>query len=70
MRTLNRIAVTMSVLALVLGISTVVAGRGKPAPPPPVLCGCACPDGSFVITHAPDADSCPAACAAACSNDI
>jgi hypothetical protein len=58
-------------LALTLGVSSSMAARGgKPAPPPPVLCGCACPDGSFVITHAPDANSCPSVCETACNNTI
>jgi len=67
MRNFLRIAVTfVACLAMALGVSSMVAAGGQPAPPPPVLCGCACPDGSFVITHAPDADSCPSACATAC----
>lgn len=73
MRTQTRIAV-MVVLGLVMsfGVSTLVSGggRGVPAPPPPVLCGCACPDGSFVITHAPDENSCPAVCETACPQDM
>ena len=28
------------------------------------------PDGSFVITHAPDEESCPAVCASACPQDM
>ena len=70
MRTLTRIAAALSVCAMVFGVSTVLAGRGKPAPPPPVLCGCACPDGSIVIVHAPDENSCPAVCATACAQDM
>jgi len=58
-------------LVMTLAVSSSMAVRaGRPAPPPPVLCGCACPDGSFVITHAPDADSCPSVCEAACDNTI
>lgn len=68
MRKPARIVTTVSFICVGLfGISNLMAGHGKPAPPPPVLCGCACPDGSFVITHAPDADSCPSVCATACS---
>ncbi len=67
MRTLARIVVVFSVCVALFGISSLMAARGgRPAPPPPVLCGCICPDGSFVTTHAPDADSCPSACATAC----
>jgi hypothetical protein len=55
---------------MVFGVSTVLAGRGRPAPPPPVLCGCACPDGSIVIVHAPDENSCPDVCATACAQDM
>ena len=71
MRALTRIAAAVSVCALLAGVSTVMAGRKSvPAPPPPVLCGCPCPDGSFVIVHAPDAESCPAVCANACLQDM
>ena len=71
MRTLTRIAGVVSVCAMVLGISTVLAGRKSvPAPPPPVLCGCACPDGSFVIVHAENEAGCEAACANACPQDM
>lgn len=67
MRTLARIVAAVSVCVALFGFSSLMAARGgRPAPPPPVLCGCACPDGSFVITHAPDPDSCPSACATAC----
>ena len=56
-----------ALFALTLGISTLLAApRGRPLPPPPVLCGCVCPDGSFVITHAPNPHACPSACATAC----
>jgi len=70
MRKAVQIAVTACVcVAMTFGVSSIMAGRkGIPAPPPPVLCGCICPDGSLVITHAPDANSCPAACATACDN--
>jgi hypothetical protein len=70
MRTLTRIAAALSVCALFVGISTVVSAKGRPAPPPDVLCGCYCPDGSIVITHAPDEESCPAVCATACSQEM
>jgi hypothetical protein len=66
MKSLSRIVFAVAVCAGLFGISTIMAGRKAPAPPPPVLCGCACPDGSFVTTHAPDADSCESACATAC----
>jgi hypothetical protein len=62
-----RIAVAFAAcVALTLGISSMAAPVGRPLPPPPVLCGCACPDGSFVITHAKKAKQCPRACEAAC----
>ena len=69
---MKKLAPIVTVVALcsvaVFGVSSIMARGPKsaPAPPPPVLCGCACPDGSFVITHAPDAASCPAVCATAC----
>jgi len=68
MKKVPRIAVTaLACTAMTFGVSSMVSARGgRPAPPPPVLCGCACPDGSFVITHAPDAESCPSVCATAC----
>lgn len=59
--------------AVVFGISGMMASQpagsfgGFPLPPPPVLCGCLCEDGSFIIVHAPTANDCPKACAAACS---
>ena len=67
MKTFVRIAAVVSVSAALLGASTLMAKKGPPLPPPPVLCGCACPDGSIVITHAPDAESCPAVCETACN---
>ena len=71
MRKLARIVALVSVGVGMIGISSLNAGRGgRPAPPPPVLCGCACPDGSFVITHAPDAESCPSVCESACNNTM
>ena len=67
MKTSTRIVAAVAVCVAFFGISSILAARGgRPAPPPPVLCGCACPDGSFVTTHAPDADSCESACAVAC----
>lgn len=67
MRASVRIAAVLSVgVAVIFGISSIVSAKGRPAPPPPVLCGCMCPDGSFTTTHAPDAASCPSACATAC----
>jgi len=73
MKKLTRIAATVSVCSVWLfGASSIVnAGRGKstPAPPPPVLCGCLCPDGSIMVTHAPDAESCPSVCATACNTE-
>jgi hypothetical protein len=66
----SRLVVYVAVVCVALaGISSVVLAKvGRPAPPPPVLCGCLCPDGSFTTTHAPDANSCDAACAVACQN--
>lgn len=66
MRTWVRFAAIVSVCVVLVGVSSLMAG-GRKAPPPPVLCGCLCPDGSLVVTHAPDADSCPSACATACA---
>lgn len=67
-----RVGVLLAVFAmsvLTLGDSRVMAMPFSfPLPPPPVLCGCACPDGSFVTTHAPSPNACPSACAAACQN--
>jgi hypothetical protein len=71
MKTLARIVAAAAIVLAVLGISDIQAGRKSiPAPPPPVLCGCACPDGSFVITHAPDEASCPIVCASACDQTM
>ena len=63
-----QIAVAFCVcVALTIGISSILAAPGgRPLPPPPVLCGCICPDGSFVTTHAKKAKACPRACATAC----
>jgi hypothetical protein len=68
MKKFARFAAFVSIGVALIGISNIEAGRGHsvPAPPPPVLCGCACADGSFVIVHAPDADSCPSVCESAC----
>ena len=66
MKTMARVAALLSLCAALFGVSTLVSAGGHPAPPPDVLCGCACPDGSIVITHAPDEDSCPSVCATAC----
>lgn len=65
MKTLSRIVASIAICTVCLGVTSLFAG-GRKAPPPPVLCGCACPDGSFTTVHAPDADSCPSACATAC----
>lgn len=69
MKAVARIVAGLAIFVALLGISSIEAGRGggQPAPPPPVLCGCVCPDGSFVTTHAPDENSCATACEAACS---
>ena len=66
MRTLVRMVAALSLCVVAFGVASIVSAGGRPAPPPPVLCGCACPDGSFVTTHAANADSCPSACATAC----
>jgi len=72
MKMLVRAAAAVSMFAVLVGVSTLVTAGGKraPAPPPDVLCGCACPDGSIVITHAPDEASCPLVCANACDNTM
>jgi hypothetical protein len=70
MKMLVRMAAAASVFAALVGVSSLVTAKGRPAPPPPVLCGCACPDGSIIITHAPDAESCPAVCASVCPSDM
>lgn len=70
MKVLVRFAAAVSVVAIVMGASSVFAGKSHPAPPQDVLCGCLCPDGSIVITHAPDENSCPAVCATACDNTM
>ncbi len=61
-------AVLAAFVILALGMSSLLAASpvGRPAPKPPVLCGCVCPDGSFVITHARNSRACPRACATAC----
>ena len=76
-KTLARIVAAAAIGFAVLGMTNLYAARkgggggtGVPAPPPPVLCGCACPDGSIVITHAPDEASCPAVCEQACNNTM
>lgn len=66
MKKLVRIAAIFSVCVAVFGMTSFLAARSRPAPPPPVQCGCICSDGSLVTTHAPDANSCPSACATAC----
>lgn len=67
MKKAGRLFFMVSLIAAALAVTSVVFARGgRPAPPPPVMCGCLCPDGSFTTTHAPDANSCPAACAVAC----
>jgi len=70
MKMLVRMAAAASVFAVLVGVTSLVTAKGRPAPPPPVLCGCACPDGSIIITHAPDAESCPAVCASVCPSDM
>ncbi len=72
MRKSGKILVVVALNLALLALSGLVFAKGgsAPAPPPPVLCGCKCPDGSFVTTHAPDANSCPSACAAACPSDM
>ena len=72
MRNARRFVVPVAMcLAIAFTVSTSNAGKKSvPLPPPPVLCGCACPDGSFVVTHAPDAASCPAVCEQACNNTM
>jgi hypothetical protein len=70
-KTIARVVAAAAICLAALGVGSIEAGRKSvPAPPPPVLCGCACPDGSFVITHAPDAESCPAVCEQACNNTM
>lgn len=67
MKKMTRFAFALAVCVAGFGVSSLIAGpKSVPAPPPPVMCGCICPDGSFTTTHAPDANSCPAACATAC----
>ena len=70
MKMLVRMAAAASVFAALVGVTSLVTAKGRPVPPPPVLCGCACPDGSIIITHAPDAESCPAVCASVCPSDM
>jgi hypothetical protein len=61
------IAAAVSVcVALAFGVTSILAAPGRPAPPQPVLCGCVCPDGSFVVVHAKNAKACPKACEDAC----
>ena len=70
-KNLARFAAVTAICFAVAGISSLQAGKkGIPAPPPPVLCGCACPDGSIVVTHAPSADQCEAVCATACDQTM
>lgn len=68
MKKVSRVVVGIAVGVGLFGASSIMAARvGRPAPPPPVQCGCLCSDGSFVTTHAPDANSCPSACETACA---
>lgn len=65
-KSLRIFAALCACVAFTFGITSVIA-KGRPLPPPPVLCGCLCPDGSFITTHAPSSNACASACAAACS---
>lgn len=67
MKTLRIVTLLFAFLAVTLAISSLLAAPvGRPLPPPPVLCGCLCPDGSFITTHAPSAKACTHACKVAC----
>ena len=68
MKSLRVAAAFCTFVVLTLGMSSLLAAPpvGRPGPRPPVLCGCICPDGSFVTTHAKNAKACPRACAIAC----
>jgi hypothetical protein len=61
---------TVAVCALALGITTMVFGQVFPGPPEFVVCGCACPDGSFVTVCVDDESQCEVACAWACPQDM
>ena len=70
-KNLARFVALSAICFAVAGISSLQAGRKSvPAPPPDVLCGCLCPDGSIVVTHAGSEDQCPAVCAQACDNTM
>ena len=66
MKSLTRIVAALAVCVALFGVSSLMADS-VPAPPPEPLCGCLCPDGSIIITHAPDENSCEPVCAAACA---
>jgi hypothetical protein len=69
-RSLRVAAAFCAVAVITLGMSSLLAAPpvSRPAPRPPVLCGCICPDGSFVTTHAKNAKQCDKACATACES--
>jgi hypothetical protein len=75
MKKLVCLAAAISMLAVLVGVSSLAtAGRKHTPPPPPDLCGCLCPDGSVVVAHAPEGTSCEDACpsivAAFCASDM
>ena len=67
MKSLRICFVALLAVLSIFSLSVLTATR-IPLPPPPVLCGCICPDGSFITTHAPTGEDCPQACATACNN--
>jgi hypothetical protein len=70
-KTLARFVAVSAICFAVAGITSLQAGRKSvPPPPPDVLCGCACPDGSIIVTHAPSADQCESVCATVCDNTM
>jgi hypothetical protein len=66
-KSLRIAAVAFACVLTSLEVSSILA---KKPPPPPVLCGCACPDGSIIVTHAPSADQCDEVCAHVCDNTM